>query len=312
MEKFCHKPVLLKETIDALNVQPGGRYLDGTLGRAGHSREIARRGGLVLGLDRDDEAISEVTAERETDELLKAITIVKAEHGDLAECARAQGWDSLDGVLLDLGVSSPQLDEAARGFSFLREGPLDMRMDRTRGRTAADWVNEESVESLTEIFRQWGEEKQAYRIARAIEAARQKAPLTTTSELANLVEKTIGRHGGHHPATRVFQALRMAVNGEVDQLKRALTGAIELIVEGGRVAVITFESITDRIVKQFFAAHVGQEVSLLAGGSRWEGELPRGFLPFRKPITASDEELLSNPRSRSAKLRVFQKRSHQQ
>jgi 16S rRNA (cytosine1402-N4)-methyltransferase len=213
----------------------------------------------------------------------------------------------VDGVLLDLGVSSPQLDEAARGFSFLREGPLDMRMDRTGGVSAAELVNCESAENLERIFREWGEEPQARRVARAIAKARESKRLETTVELAALVERTLGRHGAHHPATRVFQALRMAVNDEIGELERALEGALEVLKAGGRFAVITFESLTDRIVKRFFAAHVGRMVSLQQGGARWEGVLPRVKAVTRKAVTAGAEELDFNPRSRSAKLRAIEK-----
>ena len=197
-----HIPVLLEETMEALAVKAGGRYVDGTLGRAGHAKEIIARGGEVLGIDRDEQALREVGS-------VAGLTAVWGRHGDLKEIANEKGWNEVDGVLLDLGVSSPQLDEAGRGFSFLREGPLDMRMDRSRGRSAADLVNEEDAERLEEIFREWGEEPQARRIARAIAAERAKKPFETTTELAGFVERTLGRRGGKHPATRVFQALRM-------------------------------------------------------------------------------------------------------
>ena len=289
-----HIPVLLKETIDALDVKPGGRYVDGTFGRGGHSREIMRRGGDVLGIDRDDEAVAAAGD----------IRVVKGNHGNLKEIAQANGWNEVDGILLDLGVSSPQLDEAGRGFSFLREGPLDMRMDRSQGRSAAELVNGADAGELERIFRTLGEEPQARRIARAIAGRR---GFETTKDLADFVEKTVGRHGGHHPATRVFQALRMAVNDELGELERALTGGLELLKSGGRFAVITFESLSDRTVKRFFAAHVGRMRSLQQGGEMWEGELPRVRAVTRKAVTAGDDELEVNPRSRSAKLRVIMK-----
>lgn len=292
-----HIPVLLAETIDALSIKPGGKYIDGTFGRGGHSREIARRGGEVLGIDRDDDAIAAAGDFR----------VVKGCHGDLGRIARENGWDQVDGVLLDLGVSSPQLDEAERGFSFLREGPLDMRMDRTGGASAAELVNGESAESLEQIFRELGEEPQARRVARAIVKARESKPITTTVELAAIVERTLGRRGAHHPATRVFQALRMAVNDEIGELERALCGGLEVLKAGGRFAVITFESLTDRIVKRFFAAHVGRMVSLQQGGAEWEGELPKVRAVTKKAVVAATEELELNPRSRSAKLRVIEK-----
>ncbi|MBQ4384557.1 MAG: 16S rRNA (cytosine(1402)-N(4))-methyltransferase RsmH [Kiritimatiellae bacterium] len=298
-----HVPVLLKETVDALRVRRGGRYVDGTLGRAGHTRAILELGGEVLGIDRDAQAISEVEAMG-----LKGLTVVNGNHGDIEQIARAKGWSDVDGVLLDLGVSSPQLDEADRGFSFLREGPLDMRMDCSRGVSAADIVNGESAEGLERIFREWGEEPQAHRIARAIVKAREEgARFTTTTGFAEFVERLVGRHGGHHPATRVFQALRMEVNDEMGELRRALSGALALLKSGGRFAVITFESLTDREVKRFFAAHAGREVSLQQGGSEWCGELPRVRLVARRAVTAAEDEVSTNPRSRSAKLRIAEK-----
>ncbi|MDY3228811.1 MAG: 16S rRNA (cytosine(1402)-N(4))-methyltransferase RsmH [Kiritimatiellia bacterium] len=302
-----HIPVLLLEAVDALAVKPGGRYVDGTLGRAGHTREILVRGGSVLGIDRDDQALREVEELKSRgDEKWSRLTLARGNHGDLKEIACEKGWTEVDGILLDLGVSSPQLDEAGRGFSFLRDGPLDMRMDRSRGVTAADLVNNESAERLEEIFREWGEEPQARRIARAIVAERKEHSFTTTMELADYLERILGRRGAHHPATRVFQALRMEVNDEMGELERALEGGFRLLRKGGRFAVITFESLTDRVVKRTFAAHVGRMVSLQQGGERWEGDLPRAKAISRKAIVAGAEETALNPRSRSAKLRVIE------
>ncbi len=306
MTTGLHIPVLLKETLEALAVKVGGRYVDGTLGRAGHTVEILARGGSVLGIDRDEQALAEVKLKVESGKLNGVLTLVKGNHGELEKIARENGWESVDGILLDLGVSSPQLDEAGRGFSFLREGPLDMRMDRSRGVTAADLVNEETAERLEELFRLWGEEPQARRIARGIVAARAKKPFATTLELGDFIERLIGRRGGHHPATRVFQALRMEVNDEMGELKRALEGGLNLLVPGGRFAVITFESLTDRVVKQFFASHVGKMRSLQQGGEEWVGEEPRAMTIKRK-VTAGEKEIKCNPRSRSAKLRVIEK-----
>ena len=296
-----HIPVLLKETVDALGVKDGGRYLDGTFGRGGHSREIVRRGGTVLGIDRDDAAVA---AGREA-----GIKVVKGNHGDLAEIAGANGWKDVDGILLDLGVSSPQLDEAERGFSFLRDGPLDMRMDQMSGLTAADLVNRESAERLEEIFRDWGEEPRARQIAKAICRARDERGMRfeRTSQLADFIGGLLGRRGPHHPATRVFQALRMEVNDEMGGLKRALEGGMKVLKPGGRFAIITFESLTDRVVKRFFAAHVGRMRSLQQGGEEWEGDLPRAKPVTRKAVTAGEVEQDLNPRSRSAKLRVIER-----
>ena len=304
-----HVPVLLRETVESLAVRPGGVYVDGTLGRAGHACAVLARAGngaTLVGIDRDEQALRE-SAERLRAAVGARVELVHGQHGDLAALVRERGFDEVDGILLDLGVSSPQLDEAGRGFSFRSDGPLDMRMDRSRGVTAADLVATKDEDALVATFRTLGEEPQARRIARAIVHAREKAPFTTTGQLAELVERTVGRHGAHHPATRVFQALRMEVNDEVGELERALTGGLGLLKPGGRFAVITFESITDRIVKRFFAAHAGKMVSLQQGGARWEGELPRVRLVTRHAVTATDEETGLNPRARSAKLRTAEK-----
>ena len=298
-----HIPVMIDETLDALSVKPGGRYVDGTLGRGGHARGILERGGVVLGIDRDDDAVAAVRAQG-----LGGITAAKGNHGDLAEIVRAHGWDEVDGVLLDLGVSSPQLDEPGRGFSFLREGPLDMRMDRSSGVTAADIVNGESAERLADIFRSLGEEPQARRIAKAVVAARADGTrFSTTADLAGFVERLVGRRNGRHPATRVFQALRMAVNDELGELARALDGAISILRPGGRLAVISFESLSDRMVKRFFAAHVGRMRALQGGGEEWAGDLPRARTVTRRAVSAAEAEISDNPRARSAKLRAVER-----
>ena len=297
-----HIPVMLNEAVDALDVREGGIYVDGTLGRAGHTREILRRGGKVVGIDRDDDALK--AAEGISDRNFKA---VKGNHGDLACIVKNEGLEEVDGILLDLGVSSPQLDEGDRGFSFRTDGPLDMRMDRSGGLTAADVVRDFPETELTAIFRTYGEEPNARRIAKAIVKARESAPVETTAQLADIVERTIGRRGAHHPATRVFQALRMHVNDEIGELERALAGGLGCLKPGGRMAVITFESLTDRIVKRFFAAHAGRMASLQQGGERWEGELPRVVHVTRKAVVASDAEIEANPRSRSAKMRAVER-----
>lgn len=304
-----HLPVMLKETVDALAVRPGGVYIDGTLGRGGHSAEILRRAGgraTLLGIDRDGQAVEECRAQfaefKDAD-----VRIVRGRHGDIAAIAKREGLSGVDGVLLDLGVSSPQLDDASRGFSFKADGPLDMRMDRSQGETAADVVATRTAEELEAIFRELGEERNARRIAGAIAEARARAPFATTMQLADFVERVAGRHGARHPATRVFQALRMAVNDELGELSRALEGGLSLLRDGGRFAVITFESLTDRIVKRFFADHAGREVSLQAGGTRWEGVLPRTRPVVRRAVTASAEEVHLNARARSAKLRASER-----
>jgi 16S rRNA (cytosine1402-N4)-methyltransferase len=298
-----HVPVLLKETVDALQVRPGGKYVDGTLGRAGHASEIIARGGEVLGIDRDDQAIAEVSAMN-----IAGLSVAKGRHGDMGRIIREHGWSEVDGILLDLGVSSPQLDEADRGFSFMREGPLDMRMDRSCGESAADIVNSANAERLEEIFRGWGEVPNARRIARAIvNACKDGVRFETTLQLADFVERVIGRHGAHHPATRIFQALRMEVNDEMGELRHALADGLDVLRSGGRFAVITFESLTDREVKRFFASHAGREESLQQGGSEWRGERPKVHLVMRRAVTASEDEISTNPRSRSAKLRAIEK-----
>ena len=302
MTRDSHVPVLLSEAVDALAVRRGGRYVDGTYGRGGHSREIARRGGEVLAIDRDDDAVAAGVAACDA-----GVKVVKGDHGDLRRIANENGWGEVDGVLLDLGVSSPQLDDAGRGFSFQGEGPLDMRMDRSGGVTAADIVNGADAARLEEIFRTLGEEPQARRIARAIVEARSAGRrFETTAGLSEFVARVAGRHGAKHPATHVFQALRMAVNDELGELERALEGGIGLLRPGGRFAVITFESLSDRIVKRFFAEHVGRMVSLQAGGERWEGARPRARAVTRRSVAAREDEVRRNPRSRSARLRAIE------
>lgn len=297
-----HVSVMLTEAVDALNVKTGGVYVDGTLGRAGHTKEILRRGGRVIGIDRDDDALKAVEALS-----VQGLKAVKGNHGDVAKILKNEGLEKVDGILLDLGVSSPQLDEGERGFSFRADGPLDMRMDRTGGVTAADVVRDLDESGLTGIFRKYGEEPNARRIARAIVKARGVSSIDTTLQLAEIVERTVGRRGAHHPATRVFQALRMHVNDEMGELEKALADGLGCLKPGGRMAVITFESLTDRAVKRFFAAHAGRMVSLQQGGEMWEGELPRVMQVTRKAVAASDREIAANPRSRSAKLRAVER-----
>lgn len=303
-----HVPVMLMETVDSLGVRPGGVYIDGTLGSAGHSSEILRRAGAdgrLLGIDRDDAALAR--SRKALEAVPGTKVLVHGRHGDLAALAAANGFGDVDGVLLDLGVSSNQLDEPERGFSFRADGPLDMRMDPTAGESAADLVATRGLDELTEILRTLGEEPDARRIAKAIVAAREKKPILTTAALAAVVEKAVGRHGPHHPATRTFQALRMAVNEEIPDLERALAGGLGVLKAGGRFAVITFESLTDRTVKRFFAAHAGRMISLQQGGERWEGELPKVRLVTRHPVCPGEAELAANPRARSAKLRTVER-----
>ncbi len=305
MAPSIHIPVLLRETVDSLAIRQGGTYVDGTLGRAGHAREILCRAGAgatLVGIDRDPVALEECASL--AGEFPSArIELVHACHGDVAATVRGKGVGEVDGILFDLGVSSPQLDEPGRGFSFRADGPLDMRMDPSRGVTAADLVETATPEELERVLRELGEEPMARRIARAIAGRR----FSTTSALAAAVEQVVPRHGPHHPATRAFQALRMAVNDETGELAKALDGALGLLRPGGRLAVITFESITDRMVKLFFAAHAGRMVSLQQGGEVWVGKTPRVRPVNRRVITAAEDELAENPRSRSAKLRTVER-----
>lgn len=304
-----HLPVLLRETVDALAVVPGGSYIDGTLGGAGHAAEILKRAGpsgRLLGIDRDVSALERSAARLAV--LSGEKVLAHGAHGELRRLAEANGFAAVDGVLLDLGVSSDQLDTPGRGFSFRFDGPLDMRMDTTRGESAADLLARLDVQSLADVFRRLGEEPHARRIAQAVARAQRQSPIVTTGRLAQVVADAAGgRSGPRHPATRVFQALRMAVNRELEDLEQALEEGLRLLKPGGRMAVITFESITDRLVKQRFAAHAGRWVSLQQGGERWEGELPAVTRVTRRPLEAGPDELEANPRARSAKLRVVQR-----
>lgn len=311
MEATVHQPVLLAETLEGLRVKAGGRYLDGTLGGGGHTEallEASAPDGQVLGLDRDPDAL------RRTGERLRSFggrfRTAHTNFADLHRVAESLGFLNLDGVLLDLGVSSDQLDTPERGFSFRFDGPLDMRMDPTRGPSAADWLAEASETEIADVIYQYGEDRMSRRIARAIVRERETAPIRSTLALASIVEGAVGGRKGAklHPATRTFQALRMVVNEELASIEAGLEGALRLLAPGGRLAVITFHSLEDRLVKQFFRAHEGREESLYTGGSEWRGEEPRVIRVTRKPVTASEAEAAANPRARSAKLRVIEKR----
>lgn len=304
-----HVPVLLEETLAALDVRPGGTFIDGTLGDAGHAAAILRRvgpHGRLLGIDRDGEALARAQAHLQG--LPGEIVLVQGNHGALGTLARAHDFGEVDGVLLDLGVNSAQLDAPARGFSFMRDGPLDMRMDTSCGETAADLVARLDAADLGALFRALGEEPRAQAIARAIVRERQRAAIVTTTQLAEIVAAASGWHGGRrHPATRVFQALRMAVNDELGALCEALSDGLGLLRPDGRMAVITFESLTDREVKTVFAAHAGRMVSLPQGGARWEGRQPAMAFVHRHPVGPGAAEVASNPRARSAKLRAVRR-----
>ncbi len=303
---FQHVSVLPTEVLEALAPRPGGVYLDGTLGGGGHAAAVltaAQPGGRLLGIDADPAALAAAQA-RLTGAGLPAASFMlhHGRFGDMAAIAQVYGLQEVDGILLDLGVSSYQLDTPARGFSFAADGPLDMRLDPTRGPTAADLVNGLDEVSLADLIYRYGEERGSRRIARLVVERRGQTPFTGTADLAALVARAVGRGGRDriHPATRTFQALRIAVNGELAQLEAALPQAVALLRPGGRLAVISFHSLEDRIVKLFFRAESGY------GGSMNE-QTPRLSILTRKPLEAGDEELARNPRARSAKLRVAER-----
>jgi 16S rRNA (cytosine1402-N4)-methyltransferase len=304
-----HLPVLLSETLKALAVVPGGVYIDGTLGFAGHASEIMKQAGAtgkLLGIDKDRVALKE--AAKRLARVKGEKKLVQGAHGELGWIAEQNGFDQVDGILLDLGVSSYQIDTAERGFSFRQDGKLSMRMDADpHGESAADLLASLDENGLKDIFRKYGEEPRARKIAKAIVREREREPIETTGRLADVVSNAVGKFSAKHPATRVFQALRMAVNSELEELERALEDGLNLLMPGGRMAVISFESLSDRIVKHHFASHAGKWVSLQQGGDRWEGEIPPVQRVTRKPIEAGPDELRENPRARSAKLRVVER-----
>ena len=302
--EFVHRSVLLEETVKALDVKPGGIYIDGTAGGAGHSSEIAKRlnGGFLLALDRDPDAVK-VAAER-----LKAYPakVVNSRFSEMDNILFESGFQGADGILLDLGVSSYQLDAAERGFSYHKDAPLDMRMSK-EGATAADLVNTYSAEELCRIFRDYGEEKFAYKIACKIVAEREKKPIESTVRLAELIAAAVpasARRDGH-PARRCVQARRIAVNGEFEQLETVLDRAFEILNPGGVLAIITFHSLEDRMVKQCFKKYCTGCTCPPDFPVCVCGKTPRGHLYTKKPIEPSAEEIAENPRSRSAKLRAI-------
>ncbi len=304
--EFVHKSVLLDEVITALNIKPDGIYVDGTAGGAGHSSEIAKKlkGGLLIALDRDPDAVKTAT------ERLKSYSakVIQSNFSEMDSVLKNEGINGVDGILLDLGVSSYQLDTAERGFSFHKDAPLDMRMSKS-GLSAADIVNNYSVEQLTSIMKTYGEEKFAFRIANKIFEERQKIPITTTLQLADLIASAVpaaARREGH-PARKCFQALRIAVNAELDVLTDTLDKAFELLNKDGVLAIITFHSLEDRIVKQKFKELTTGCICPPDFPVCVCGKTPRGHLLTKKPIEPTKEELEINPRSRSAKLRVITK-----
>ncbi len=308
--EYTHKPVLLDECIEMLNIRPGGVYVDGTLGRAGHSREIARRlnGGRLICIDQDTAAIQ--AAEERLAPWRDRVTLVHGNFSDLADILRDAGVSGVDGALFDLGVSSPQLDDASRGFSYMQDAPLDMRMDDTAALTAWEVVNTWSQEELRRILYEYGEERYAPAVARAIVRARETSPVETTLELVEIVRSAMppaALREKQHPAKRTFQAVRIAVNGELDVLPPMLEAAVDSLNPGGRLAVITFHSLEDRIVKQTLREQAWgctcpREFPVCVCGKK-----PKIRLVTRKPIVPGAAELSENPRARSAKLRAAEK-----
>ena len=308
---FSHRPVLLEECMEGLAIRPDGVYVDGTAGGAGHSSEIASRlgeNGRLLALDQDATAVAVATQRLSV--YGERAQVVRSNFCRVEEVCHSLGISEIDGMLMDLGVSSYQLDTAERGFSYQADAPLDMRMDVRNPLTARTVVNEYSEDALRRILFDYGEERFSSRIAANIIHAREKAPIETTGELVEIIKRSIPsaqRDGGHHPAKRSFQALRIEVNSELDVIAPAIKSAVGMLRPGGRIAIITFHSLEDRIVKQTFAS--------LASGCTCPkdfpvcvcGKRPTVKVISRKPVLPSREELEENPRSRSAKLRIAEK-----
>lgn len=308
MNNFHHVPVLAQQVLAVLAPHAGGVYIDGTLGGGGHAALLLAASapdGFLLGIDRDREALA-AAADR-LQPFAGRFCLAHGNYADMATLAAAHGVRRADGILLDIGVSSHQLDEAGRGFSYQQDAPLDMRMDQTQGPTAADLVDQLSQEELTRILYEYGEERWAARIAQFIVAARQKQKIVTTGELVELIKQAVprgARDKDQHPAKRSFQALRIAVNNELEALRSGLDGAIGLLAPGGVLAVITFHSLEDRIVKERFRFHAAGCVCPPHQPVCTCGHQALVRLVNRKPLTAEADELAANPRSRSANLRA--------
>jgi len=300
-----HQPVLYKEIIHALRPKSTGFYVDGTLGAGGHAGSLlasSEPGGKLLGMDVDPQALD--LARTNLAPFGERACLIKAPYTSLPEQLAALGWDKVDGILLDLGASSMQFDTPGRGFSFLADGPLDMRFDPANPLTAAEIVNTWPEDQLAEVLFQFGEERAARRIVRAIQKAR---PIGSTRQLADVIEQAIGRHGPHHPATQTFQALRIAVNDELGSLKKTLPLAIAALGPGGRLAVISFHSLEDRLVKETFRLESRDCICPPRQPVCTCGHKASILEITRHPITPGEEEIKQNPRSRSAKLRVAEK-----
>ncbi|HMS22667.1 MAG TPA: 16S rRNA (cytosine(1402)-N(4))-methyltransferase RsmH [Candidatus Levybacteria bacterium] len=292
MKEFNHIPVLMRQVLDWLSPVPDGRYIDATLGGGGHAEEIVRSGGKVLGIDQDLDAIEFVKKSKQ--DLIKSnkLLIFKGNFRDIKQIATENKFGEVQGILFDLGVSSHQLDDGIRGFSLKKNAALDMRMDAGTQILAKDIVNTYSKEELTDIFLRYGEEENAKKIAQEIVDARHSSKIETTQDLATIVNRVVVGGGKIHPATRVFQALRIEVNGELTSLQKGIHDAFDLLLPGGKMVVISFHSLEDRIVKRTF--------------SEWEIK-GWGSIKTKKPIMAEPDEVMKNPRARSAKLRIFEK-----
>ncbi|HZY45804.1 MAG TPA: 16S rRNA (cytosine(1402)-N(4))-methyltransferase RsmH [Anaerolineae bacterium] len=304
MNSIRHVTVLLQETIDSLDLQAGGHYIDGTLGSGGHSEAILIRAAAseVLGLDADPAAIDRAAVRLGS--FGSRVRFVNQNFSHLTEAAEAQNFANVDGIVFDLGLSSDQLEDAQRGFGFLAGGPLDMRFDPTRGQSAAELVNTLDQGELADLIYRYGEEPASRKIARSIVAAR---PIHSAEQLADIIETTIGRRGRIHPATLTFQALRIAVNDELGSLMSVLPQAVELLKRGGRLAIISFHSLEDRIVKEYFRSASQVHMAQPDDPPDLIRRKPTLKLMTRKPIIPSVVEVENNPRARSAKLRVAEK-----
>ena len=306
--EFKHIPVLLNETIEGLNINPNGIYVDGTIGGAGHSKKIIEKlsdKGFLIGIDRDEEALK---AAGENLKEYKNFKLVHGNHDDIKTILSELGIDKVDGILLDLGVSSYQLDERERGFSYISDNKLDMRMDKTQKLSAYDVVNNYKEEKLADIIYKYGEERYSRKIARNICMARSIKPIETTKELAEIIEKSIPFSKNGHPAKRTFQAIRIEVNNEIEPLYNTVLDCINLLKVGGRLCIITFHSLEDRAVKEAYIDAEGKctcpkDLPYCVCGSKTLGKIIN-----KKPIEASKEELELNSRSASAKLRIFERR----
>ncbi|MGF0031993.1 16S rRNA (cytosine(1402)-N(4))-methyltransferase RsmH [Bariatricus sp. SGI.154] len=310
--EFEHKSVLLYETIDGLHIKPDGIYVDGTLGGGGHSYEVCKRlstKGSIVGIDQDAAAIE--AAGNRLKDFGEKVTIVRSNYCDMKSRLRELGIDKVDGIILDLGVSSYQLDTAERGFSYREDAPLDMRMDTRQKMTARDIVNDYSEMDLYRVIRDYGEDKFAKNIAKHIVAARGKEPIETTGQLTDIIRQAIPmkyQKKSGHPAKRTFQAIRIELNRELEVLRDSLDDMIELLNPGGRLCIITFHSLEDRIVKSAFKKNENPCTCPPDFPVCVCGKVSKGSIVTRKPILPSEEELEYNSRSKSAKLRIFERR----